>query len=237
MKLDLASQKVVATADLTKVHPGAYGKAVWVDAEGSVWAPLTEPILAVYSADLELKTSYNLSAHGVVAPEGAAVSPAGDVYVTDRKGRGGVFKFRMENGALVPAKEWGTDGHVSVGKDLRQPTITPAGDLLVGSFGDKGIYLIRAADGQLSVVNEKISDPYHMATDASGQIYVAHYGRFDVAVSVLNADGSVTKTWTPANLQMQTETSGIEVSADGTVLYVLDQRTGQGGIARIFKVK
>ena len=39
----------------------------------------------------------------------------------------------------------------------------------MGSFGDKGIYLIRAADGQLSVVNEKISDPYHMATDASGR--------------------------------------------------------------------
>ena len=74
VKLDLASQKVVATADLTKVHPGAYGKAVWVDAEGSVWAPLTEPILAVYSADLELKTSYNLSAHGVVVLKGCGLT-------------------------------------------------------------------------------------------------------------------------------------------------------------------
>lgn len=237
VKLDLASQKVVATAYLAKVDSGAYGKSVWVDSKGDVWAPLTEPILTVYSPDLELKASYNLSAFGVVAPEGAVVSPAGDVYVTDRKGRGGIFKFRVENGSLVPVKEWGTGGHVSVGKDLRQPTVTPDGDLLVGSFGDKGIYRISAADGKVSVVNDKISDPYHVAVDASGQIYVAHYGRSDVAVSVLSTDGAVIKTWTPADLRMQTETSGIEVSADGATLYVLDQRTGEGGIARVFKVK
>ncbi|MGI6082384.1 MAG: SMP-30/gluconolactonase/LRE family protein [Limnochordia bacterium] len=237
VKIDLASQKVVATADLTQVDPEAYGKAVWVDSQGDVWAPLTEPILAVYSADLQLKASYDLSAYGVVAPEGAVVSVDGEVYVTDRKGRGGVYKFRVEDGKLVPATEWGTNGHVSVGNDLRQPGLSPDGDLLVGSFGGSGVYLINAADGEIKVLNETIREPFHLVADASGRIYVAHYGRYDVAVSVLKNDGSIEMTWRPADLQMQTETAGIAVSADGSVLCVLDQRTGQGGVVRIFKAK
>ena len=237
VKIDIASQKVVATADLTQVHPGAYGKAVWVDSQGDVWAPLTEPFLAVYSADLQLKASYDLSSYGVVAPEGVAVSPAGEVYVTDRQGRGGVYKFRLEDGKLVPVTEWGTNGHVSIGKDLRQPGISPDGDLLVGSFGSSGVYLITAAEGQVKVLNETIGDPYHVVADGSGRIYVAHYGRYDVAVSILRSDGTIEKTWRPADFQMQTETSGIAVSPDGSLLCVLDQRTGQGGIARVFKVK
>lgn len=235
VKLDVASKGITARADLAQVDGGAYGKAVWVDSLGDVWAPLTVPIVAVYSSNLELKASYDLASFGVVDPEGILVSSSGDLYVTDRKGKSGIYKFRLENNKLILVQNWGVNGNVNVGKDLRQPCFTPSGDLLVGSFGGSEIYLVQATDGKVSVLTKDIKAPYHLASDATGHIYVAHYDRADVALSILNSDGTIAKTFTAAELGIQTETSGIAVSKDGTQIYILDQRTGEGGVVRMFR--
>lgn len=235
VKLEASTGRVVAQADLTGADPGAWGKAAWVDGSGRVWAPLTAPRLALYAPDLELLAAYDLSGFGIVDPEGVAVSAAGEVYVTDRKGKGGVYKFRLEGNRLALVQEWGNGGHVAVGADLRQPALAANGDLLVGSFGGAEIYRIAAATGTVSMFARGVTTPFHLAVDAAGRVFVAHYDRRDAGLTVLGPDGTVVGTWTARALGVETEVAGVAVSADGNTLYLVDQRPGDGGKVRVYR--
>lgn len=236
VKLDLATG-ATAKADLTVIDPGAYGKSAWVASDGVVWAPLTTPFLAAYSPNLELKASFDLRPFGITNPEGAAVSPTGDIYVTDlNKSKPGIYKFRLENGKLVLVGNWGNNGYVAM-SGLRVPAFTPAGDLLLCVYNTGEINLVRASDGQVTLFSKSAKSPYYLAVDAQGKVYVAHYDRKDAGVSILSSDGALLQSWTLAQLGAEKEISGIAVSQDGKRLYVEDQRTANGGRVLMFTIQ
>lgn len=220
----VVSSGAVTAADLTKIDKGAYGKAAWVDNQGRVWAPLTVPILAVYSPGLELEAAYDLKPFGITNPEGAIIGQNGEVYVTDRnKNKPGIFKFVLQNGQLAPVQSWGDNGYVKF-TDLRVPVLTASGDLLMSNYSTGEIFLVKAADGSASVYLKGVKSPYYLALDNANLLYVAHYDRKDAALSVYGPDGSLLRSWSGAELGATTAISGIAVAKDGKRVYILDQQ-------------
>lgn len=237
VRVDIDAAAVTADVSLANtINPGAYGKAVCLDAQGRVWAPLTIPMIAVFSADLKLEAAFDLAPFGIVNPEGAIVSANGDIYVTDRKGKPGIYRFQQQGSELVLDKAWGNNGHVSL-VDLRDPALLPNGDMLL-NLNDKGeLDIMDLASGKLSVLTTTVPKPYYIDVDAAGRIYVVHYDRKDAALSILNPDGSLVRSWSPAELGIKTEVAGVAASRDGKRVYVLDQRTAAGGLVLMFEVR
>lgn len=234
-KIDVKSGEAVATVQLSDLNPEAWGKAVWVDAVGTIWAPGTVPELYHFDALLGLLHQVDLSGFGVVNPEGVAVDGAGNIYVTDRKGKGGVYKFRLQGGTLSLVETWGNRGHAAVGQDLRQPALLPNGDLVVGAFGGSTLYRIHSASGAVSEFATGVSTPFHVAVDERGRVYVVHYETGTAALTLLDPTGKSLGTYSAQELGIQTEASGVAVAADGKTLYVVDQRPEDGMSVRIYR--
>lgn len=233
-KYDVATGDMVASFRLSSLNAGAYGKAVFVSSDGHVWAPGTVPELYEFDADLNLVAKYDLRPFGILNPEGAVVLDDGSVIVTDRSGSVGVYKFTVSNGSLQRVASFGNNGHVALGSDLRQPAIAADGAILVGDYGSTTIYKIDSATGAVSTFASGIAGPYHLATDAAGNVYVVHYSNA-VGLTVLDASGQVVTTSTRTELGITTEASGVTVTPDGSTLYVLDQRPADGGGAKVYK--
>lgn len=235
IKLDLATGELskVSFADMgSKVAP----KAVCADANGKVWVPLTVPLLAVLSSDLQIEMIYDLSPFGITTPEGALVSPTGDVYVTNRDNiKPGIFKFRVVDGQLAPVSSWGNGGYVRL-TELRMPVFTPSGDLLMTAWTAGQIHLVKAADGQASVFIQGKST-FFLDVDSNGLVYVVHYDLKTNGLTVYNPDGTLLRTWTLAELGVVSEASSVAVSRDGKRLFILDQRGTEGGTLLIYDVK
>ncbi|HHT26774.1 MAG TPA: hypothetical protein GXZ82_05965 [Firmicutes bacterium] len=235
IKLDLSSGRMLKTslADLgTNVAP----KAVSVDAHGKVWVPLTAPILAVYSADLELETLYDMTPFGMTNIEGAFVSPNGDIYVTNRDNiKPGIFKFRLVDGQLQPVTSFGADGYVAI-SELRMPVSIPNGDLIMTSWVAGQISRVEAQTGEASLYIQG-NRTFWVAADTNGYVWVAHYELQDPGITLYNPDGSLNRTWTLADLGIVSEASSVAVTRDGHRLYILDQRGTDGGTVLVFDVK
>lgn len=232
-KYDAATGEMVASVRLSALNPGAYGKAVFVDKNGHVWAPGTVPELYQFDADLNLIATYDLRPFGIVNPEGAVVLADGSVIVSDRSGSVGVWKFTVADGKLERAASFGDNGHVALGSDVRQLAIAADGAILVGDYASTTIYKVDPETGAVSTFASDLANPYHLATDAAGNVYVVHYSDA-VGLTILDAAGNVVTTSSRADLGITSEASGIAVTADGKTLYILDQRPADGGGARVF---
>lgn len=234
VRLELPSGDVT-NVDLTTVHPQADVKSVAIDSLGRIWVPFTTPILAVYSPDLELETHFDLTPFGITNTEGAVVADNGDIYVTNRDNtKPGLFKFRLVDGTLQPVGDFGLMGWVPI-KELRIPSFTPNGDLMMTSWTAGQVHLVRAGDGINSLFAE-VPRAFQLDVDGEGRVYIVHYEKKDVALTILNPDGSVAGTWSAAQLGTQSDVSGVGVTKDGSKLFVLDQRTSQGGMVRAYNV-
>lgn len=237
-KYDTANGTLLAEVDLTGLEPAAWGKAVFIDRDGDVWAPATAPTLLRFDAGLQPKMVADLSPFGIVQPEGVVVDPYGSVYVSDRKGKGGVYKFHLQGGKLMPAGDWGSGGHVPVGADVRQLAITPEGDVVLGSFeGGSGseIFRINGKTGQVTRLAQGVARPYHVATDAAGMIYVAQFDNPSDKLTLLDGAGKVLGRWRGEELGLATECAGVAVSPDGQMLYLVDQTRETGGEVRVYR--
>jgi len=232
-KFEVATGKVVAIASLAALNPGAYGKSVFVTADGHVWTPGTVPELYRFDADLNLVQQFDLRPFGIQNPEGTVVTADGTIIVTDRRGNVGLYAFRLANGTLTPVATFGQNGYVKLGSDVRQPAIAKDGSILVGDYGGDTIYKVDAKTGAVTVF-ATVDDPYHIAVDGDGNVYVVQYSH-TVALTVLDSAGKVLATYTPAQLGLETEASGVAVTADGRYLFVVDQRpSSTGGVARMY---
>jgi len=232
-RIDLSTGQEDARADLRMLNSNAWGKAAFVTENGDIWAPGTVPEVYHFNADLELIAQHKLGSFGVVDPEGAVSTEPNTFIVTDRKGSVGLYKFVVDGENIELDTDFGNAGFVSLGSDLRQPTVTSDGDVLVGDFTGNTIYRVDAQTGDVSVFADNIAKPYHLAIDGSDNVYVVHYDS-SPALTVLSADGNVIETKTGHELGLTTEASGVAVSKDGSRVYVLDQRPSEGGTAHIF---
>lgn len=236
-KYDVTARTQVAYASLAQINPNAWGKAVFVTADGNVWAPATEPELYRFDANLNLIAEYNLRSVGINNPEGVVVTADGAIFVADRAGGVGLYKFTVNGDRLEPVNSFGNWGYVAVGADIRQPAIAKDGSILVGDYSSANgtIHKVDPNTGQVSVFATGVRNAYHIDVDAAGNVYVVQYGN-NPALTVLDATGAVVTTRTAQELGLSTEASGIAVKADGSVAYVLDQRAAQGGHARAYSL-
>lgn len=232
-KYDVATGNMVTSVRLSALNSGAYGKAVFVSKNGHVWAPGTVPELYEFDADLNFVARYDLSAFGIRNPEGAIVLDDGSVIVTDRSGNVGLSKFAVVDGKLQRVTAFGNNGHVALGSDLRQPAIAADGAILVGDYADTTIYKVDPVTGAVSTFASGVANPYHLTTDAAGNVYVVHYSN-SVGLTVIDATGKVVTTSSRADLGITSEASGVAVTPDGLTLYILDQRPSDGGGARVY---
>ena len=93
-------------------------------------------------------TEYKLDSFGVVNPEGVVSSGQGVIYVTDRQGNKGIYKFIFENNTLKLDTSWGNNGHALTGVGSLQPGITPDGDVIVGESGGSTVYKVDKNTGE-----------------------------------------------------------------------------------------
>jgi DNA-binding beta-propeller fold protein YncE len=234
-KLDLSSGSYIKTS-LADLGSSVAPKAVSVDANGKVWVPLTAPILAVYSPDLQMETLYDLSPFGLVILEGALVSPGGDIYLTNRdNAKPGIFKFRLIDGQLHPVTSFGDNGYTAI-TELRMPVFLPNGDLIMTSWVAGKISRVDDQTGQTALYIQG-NRTFWVDADANGYAWVAHYELKDPALSLYNPDGSLQRTWSMAELGVVSEASSVAVTRDGKRLYLLDQRGVDGGTVLVFDIK
>lgn len=235
IKANIATGEMVkaSLADLgAKVAP----KAVSVDSNNRAWVGLATSAVAVLSPDMQLEAVYDLSAYGLTTIEGVLVSPSGDIYITNRDNvTPGIFKFRLQDGQLAPVNSWGKVGYVSV-TELRQPVLTPSGDLLMTSWTAGKITLVKADTGDASLFIQA-KRTFFLDVDGAGYVYVVSYDTKDAGLSVYKPDGTLLREWSMAELGVTTQTSSVAVSRDGKRLYIFDQAAAQGGTVLIFDVK
>ncbi|MBE3577586.1 MAG: hypothetical protein IMX00_07825 [Limnochordales bacterium] len=235
-KVETETGNLLARADLAAINPEAWGKAVAVDGEGRVWATGTVPELYVFDANLELEARFDLARFGLVNPEGVAVDPKGRIYVTDRRGSVGVYRFvKDEAGEIALDSSWGEGGFVALGADLRQPAFNPGVGLVVGDFAGDTLYYLWAVDGSVYEL-ARLASAFHVAADEQGRSYVVHYGS-EPALTILDDKGEVIATFSKAELGIETEAAGVAVSPDGRILVVLDQRPADGLNVKVFRVE
>lgn len=235
-KVEAETGQVLAQAALASINPEAWGKSVAIDGQGRIWAPGTVPELYVFDANLELQAKFDLARFGLTNPEGVAVDPYGRVYVTDRKGQVGVYRF-IEDGAgdITLDPSWGEGGFAAVGGDVRQPAFNPGAGVVVGDFAGDTLYSLWVVDGSVHPLAQ-LASAYHVAADEAGRSYVVHYGG-EPGLTILSDAGETLAAFSRAELGIQTEASGVAVSADGSVLVILDQRPGDGLNVRVFRVQ
>lgn len=236
-KFDRATGARLASVSLSAINPGAYGKAVFVTQDGHVWAPATVPELYRFDSDLNLVARYDLRPFGIQNPEGAVVLADDAIVVTDRRGSVGLYKLQIAGEHLELVPGFGTNGHVALGSDIRQPAISTNGQILVADYASSEgvIYRVDPNTGAVSTFATGVTDPYHLAADALGRVYVVQYSA-SPAVTVLDATGAVLTVRSKQELGITTEASGVAVSADGSTIYILDQRPSQGGTAHVYSI-
>lgn len=152
-------------------------------------------------------------------PAGIAVSPAGDVYVTDWD-VARVQRFRHDgtfvSGWGFPADLEG-DYHFAFGIAVGQ-----GGDVFVVDDGSHLVLRFTADGNYLGVVTPNLL-PEGIAADASGYLYV--HSQSDGRVHKLTVDGQEVRSWGSLGTAAPiTAFMGIAVGPDGNV-YVADQTT------------
>lgn len=235
-KVETETGNVLAQADLASINPEAWGKAVAVDGQGRVWATGTVPELYLFDANLELQAMFDLARFGLADPEGVAVDSYGRLYVTDRKGKVGVYRFLEDGeGDIALDQSWGKGGFAAVGADIRQPAFNPGVGVVVGDFAGDTLYYLWVVDGSVRPL-AKLASAFHVAADEQGRSYVVHYGG-EPGLTILSGTGETLATFSKADLGIQTEAAGVAVSADGTLLVLLDQRPGDGLNVKVFRLQ
>jgi streptogramin lyase len=240
-KYDIAKKTLVATAEMARI-PGINVKAVYADASNTVWVPGSSvPSLFKLDADLTGWTEFKLGGFGIVQPEGVVASGKGEVYVTDRKGKMGIYKFILNGNKLELDKSWGKNGHALEGVLFLQPGIDPDGNVVAGDMGDYSlrngttIYRVDNKTGEAKVVSKgDITGPYHVWVGPLGTIYVAQYTN---GLSILSADGKLIKSFSTKDLGAATEIAGVTSDLKEEKVFFLDQQLKSGGFIKVLMDK
>lgn len=234
---DVASGTMKGSVSLAEISADAYGKAVAVGPDGDVWTPNCT-ILELYrfSKDLAPKGTYSMEDLGVAVVEGVVVGKGSELFIPDRKNKGGVHKALVSGAYLKADLAFGKSGFAEGGAEERQLAAGADGSIYAGDFSASTIYRIDGKTGKSSVFSSKVPKPYHLAADASGRVYVAQYDG-PTSVTILAADGTILGSYSKEDLGLEERSSGIAVNAAGTRLYVVDQKTAEnGGIVRSYSV-
>jgi DNA-binding beta-propeller fold protein YncE len=234
---NVQSGEMTYATSLADINPNAYGKAVAVGPDGDIWAPACSS-LEVYrfSKYLDYKATYSLEDLGANVVEGILVGKGNELFVPDRQGEGGVYKAVCNGDTAKLDLTFGKGGHADGGAEVRQPALGPDGSVYSGDYKGTTVYKIDGKTGNSTVFSSKVPSPYHITVDGSGRVYVAQYDG-PTAVTILGSDGSVLGAFTGAELGLEERAAGIAVSADGSRLFVVDQKSADnGGIVKSYSV-
>jgi len=231
-KYDIGEKKLLASIKISGVN----AKAVYADATGAVWVPGSSfPSIYKLDADLTGWTEYKLDSFGVVNPEGVVSSGQGVIYVTDRQGNKGIYKFIFENNTLKLDTSWGNNGHALTGVGSLQPGITPDGDVIVGESGGSTVYKVDKNTGEAIIISQGVvRNAYHIWAGGKGNIYIAEYAE---GLTILDAEGKLVKQLTKRDLRQLTEVSGVTADASEENVYFLDQQLQNAGFIKVMTDK
>lgn len=215
---------------LSQLNPGAWAKAVWVNEKGDVFAPGSD-VLEIYQFDSELfhMETYFIDNYGIADCEGAVADKDGNIYAGDRKGDGGIYKFKNYKGDIDLDTKWGNGGWVDVG-DVRLACIK-GGNIYVVDHASSTLYKVDLATGKSTkLAGLKANGGFAVAADDSGKVYVAHYNDSTVAVSIWD-NGKVTEI-SRSELGVTSNLGGIAVTKDGSRMFLVEEQTEIGGLVR-----
>jgi streptogramin lyase len=180
-------------------------------------------------------------AGSILAPRGLAVTPGGDVLVSDMyfADRSRVLKIDHLTGALTVLTEgillkrsWG----ILADCDDRVVVAAMDGRSATSVFGPDAIVRVHP-DGSQSYlsVGGMLSDPKGLAYDAAGRIFVADNSAFNPTNAtdrVLRVDPATGAQQSVSNGQFFADPSGITITRLGEI-YVTDLSFEQGGVYRV----
>ncbi len=207
--------------------------AVALAQNGSIYAVNTnggDSHVTVLNPDGTASTTYSLATFGSVQPSGIALSPTGEIYITDQAGG------PNSTGCIHILNPDGT-ASTTYTIDSLQPLGYPSGDVVFAPSGE--IYFTDSYNNRIVVLNPDgtasttysagLYFPINLTFSSTGEIYVSDYGNNRIVV--LNPDGTASTTYDGSGLSSGSlnHPHGIKFSQTADI-YLVDYGGGTGRV-------